>query len=273
MAESLPALDSALLEPLSRVLGDAANGQQLTRLLADVGLTDPLGERDTKWKRVHAAICEDRRRYQEANRTLVLVKAVLAPARFVGDMVRFEALREDANQLLAFAGYHLGKDGKLGRVKAATTLSEAQQRASRLKAQLVDRGVHPDVLRFCKQELVVENYFHAVFEATKSVADKIRSMSGLTGDGAELVDQAFGLGRTGLPILAFNSLQTETERSEQKGLLMLFKGMFGTFRNVTAHAPKITWDIDETDALDLLTLASFLHRRLDRSVRASSTAN
>ena len=34
---------------------------------------------------------------------------------------------------------------------------------------------------------------------------------------------------------------------------MLLKGMFGTFRNVTAHAPKIAWPIDEQDALDLLT--------------------
>ncbi|HEY4636890.1 MAG TPA: TIGR02391 family protein, partial [Burkholderiales bacterium] len=27
--------------------------------------------------------------------------------------------------------------------------------------------MHPDVLRFCRPELVQKNYFHAVFEATK----------------------------------------------------------------------------------------------------------
>jgi len=47
----------------------------------------------------------------------------------------------------------------------------------------------------------------------------------------------------------------------------LLKGMFGTFRNVAAHAPKISWPIKEEDALDLLTLASYLHRRLDDAVR------
>jgi uncharacterized protein (TIGR02391 family) len=41
-----------------------------------------------------------------------------------------------------------------------------------------------DVLRYCKEELVVDNYFHAVFEATKSVAEKVRSKTGLTTDGA-----------------------------------------------------------------------------------------
>jgi uncharacterized protein (TIGR02391 family) len=66
-----------------------------------------------------------------------------------------------------------------------------------------------------------------------------------------------------MPALAFNTLSNETERSEHTGLTMLIKGMFGTFRNTTAHAPKITWPIELEDALDLLTLASLLHRRLD----------
>jgi uncharacterized protein (TIGR02391 family) len=51
--------------------------------------------------------------------------------------------------------------------------------------------VHPDVLEFCKPELLEENYFHAVFEATKSVAEKIRVKTGLGKDGTELVDTAF----------------------------------------------------------------------------------
>lgn len=269
MADSLPPLDVALLEPLARILGDAASGSQLTRLFQDVGLNDPAGQRDTKWKRVHEAILDDHRRYQRANRTLQFTKAVMAPARFLENPGQFEALREQVNQVLAFAGYHLLADGRLAPAKAVTTISEARQRASRLRTELTNRRVHADVIRFCKEELVVPNYFHAVFEATKSVADKLRQKSGLTGDGAELVDNALGLGRTGCPLLAFNTLQTDTERSEQKGLAMLFKGMFGTFRNVTAHAPKITWAISEDDALDLLTMASFLHRRLDNCFRTS----
>lgn len=70
-----------------------------------------------------------------------------------------------------------------------------------------------------------------------------------------------------MPFLAFNSLQTDSERSEQKGLKNLMVGFFGTFRNTTAHAPKISWTMNEQDALDLLTMASFLHRRLDGAAR------
>ena len=96
--------------------------------------------------------------------------------------------------------------------------------------------MHSDVLKFCRAELVQDNYFHAVFEATKSVADKIRQLSGLTSDGAGLVDDAFGIPSGGHPRVAFNSLVTETEKSEHRGLMNLLKGLFGTFRNTTAHA-------------------------------------
>jgi uncharacterized protein (TIGR02391 family) len=183
----------------------------------------------------------------------------------------FENKRGELNQVLAFAGYQLGEDGKLHATQAAKTLTEAEQRAGLLRSELQRRNVHHDVLTFCRAELLQDNYFHAVFEATKSVAEKIRSRTGLTGDGSGLVDQAFGSGNAGMPFLAFNTLQTDTERSEHTGLMNLIKGMFSAFRNVTAHAPKIHWNVTEQDALDLLSIASLLHRRLDTAHRTPRT--
>lgn len=43
------------------------------------------------------------------------------------------------------------------------------------------------------------------------------------------------------------------------------KGMFSTFRNPAAHAPKVAWATSRSDALDILTLESMLHRRLDKA--------
>jgi uncharacterized protein (TIGR02391 family) len=43
------------------------------------------------------------------------------------------------------------------------------------------------------------------------------------------------------------------------------KGLFSTFRNPAAHAPKVAWATSRSDALDMLTLASMLHRRLDKA--------
>jgi uncharacterized protein (TIGR02391 family) len=166
----------------------------------------------------------------------------------------------------------LRDDGKIQAVKSVSTLTEARQRADELRRILRERDIHADVMLFCREELLVNNYFHAVFEATKSVAEKIRQKTGLTTDGSELVDTAFSF-RSGIPHLALNTLQTESEQSEQKGFVNLLKGLFGTFRNTTAHVPKITWPINKQDALDILSLVSLVHRRLDTAVAPQRIAS
>lgn len=64
-------------------------------------------------------------------------------------------------------------------------------------------------------------------------------------------------------MLAINPRGTVSERSEQSGFSNLVKGVFGMFRNTTAHEARIHWPMAKTDAEDLLTLVSLIHRRLD----------
>lgn len=258
---------------MCRVLAETASGltgSEIGHLLAQMGIGDPAPAL-TKWKRLSVALSQQQQRDGCGNRVLSFILEAMKPVRYVGKTEVFEARRLMLNHVLVFTGLELGKDGQLGRREAAKTLAEAEERAGRLRAELLKRNVHPDVLRFCRAELLQENCFHAVLEAAKSVADKIRAKTGLTGDGADLADAALALGKTGMPFLAFNSLRTESEQSEQKGLLNLMKGMFGTFRNPTAHAPKVSWNMTEQDALDLLTMASFCHRRLDNAARTPGT--
>lgn len=165
---------------------------------------------------------------------------------------------------------HIRDDGKVQWVKKAANLDEAMERATRVHAALASRKVHQDVLTFCKAEMFQKNYFHAVFEAMKSVSKKICDLSGLDGDGAELVDKAFGFRDTTSPVLRINPLTTETDRGEQRGFSNLLKGLFGTIRNPLAHNPKIEWDMTEQDALDVLTTLSLVHRKLDKATVKSS---
>ena len=62
----------------------------------------------------------------------------------------------------------------------------------------------------------------------KSVADKIRSRTGLTDDGATLVDRVLG---GNPPLLAINSYVSASELSEHRGFANLVRGTFGMFRN------------------------------------------
>lgn len=264
---AIPAFTDAQLESLAKILGECFTGSDLSRLLQSASLAEPADPPSTKWRRLLFVFQHYQAAHHVGNHIGAFLQVVLEPARWHGNATGLESTRGQVNEILAFSGLGVGEDGKLRSVQVAKTLTEAQRRVGRLRAELEKRGVHADVLRFCRVELLQENYFHAVLEATKSVGEKIRAKSGLTEDGAPLVDQAFGGDPTKLPILAFNTLRTPTEWSEHRGLMNLLKGLFGAFRNPTAHEPRISWAIDDTDAHDLLTLASLLHRRLDAATR------
>ena len=92
-----------------------------------------------------------------------------------------------------------------------------------------------------------------------------RAKTGLASDGAQLVDEVFTL-KNNLPPLAFNSLQTASERSAHTGyahFAHFARGVIAAFRNPTAHEAKIEFPLTEEDALDMLATISMVHRRLD----------
>jgi uncharacterized protein (TIGR02391 family) len=174
----------------------------------------------------------------------------------------FDKYRQKLNKILLFSGLEYGPDGQFRQVNKVKTLDEAEKRVETIRAKLKGRSIHHEVLKYCQAELMQDNYFHAVFEATKGLAQRIRDLTGVQLDGATLIDHVFSIER---PMLALNSLQTESERSEHKGFAMLLKGCFAAIRNPRAHEPKILWK-GEDDAVDYLTLLSMLHRKLDDAV-------
>ena len=257
----VPSLPEGQIESLARLLGDCGSGSDITRVLTHRGLIDH-SEESTKWRRLYWVFLDVQNRDRCANRILDFIQAFLTPARFVGRNEKFEAHRQALNTVLAFSGLEYGSDGKFRKRQAAQTLSESERRVNTIHAKFQGRRIHPEVLKYCRAELMQDNYFHAVFEATKGLAQRIRDMVGIQADGTALVDRVFSIER---PMLAMNTLQTETERSQHKGFAALLKGCFGAVRNPLAHEPKILWE-GEDDAADYLSLISLLHRKLDDCV-------
>jgi uncharacterized protein (TIGR02391 family) len=268
---TIPEFAPANLQALCDILGDTSSGltgSEIKNYLAACNIFDP-DPTLTKRHRLYIALSTKQNNDGCANHVIAFIQMAMNPVKHVHSPDYFEAEREKLNSALIFSGLKLRKDGAIETVTAARTLNEAQERAGVLRRALKDRKVHLDVLKFCRAELLDENYFHAVFEAAKSLAEKIRMLAGVSTDGGELVDNAFSFGSAAHPHprLAFNSLTTESEKSEQRGLMNLLKGIFGAFRNTTAHAPRIHWNVTEQDALDILTTISLMHRRLDQAVR------
>lgn len=257
----VPPLTKPQIESLAQALGNCGSGSEISSALCDLNLYDH-AEGQTKWRRLNEVFRGVQQRDGNANRLLTFVENFLAPTRFINRNEEFEAHRSEVNVVLAFSGIEYGPDGKFRQVPSARTLTEAETRASTIKSKFQGRRIHAQVLKYCQPELMDDNCFHAVFEATKGLAQRVREMSGEEGDGAALVDKVFS---TRQPRLAFNTLQTESERSEHTGFATLMKGCFAAVRNPLAHEPKILWS-GEDDAADYFTLISLLHRKLDDCV-------
>jgi uncharacterized protein (TIGR02391 family) len=256
------------LEALSKSLGECGSASDITRILNDLEIKDNSQE-STKWKRLYWVFTDLQKQHNCANHIFGFIQSFMNPVRFVGRKEEFEENREKLNTILIFSGFEYGEDGNFRKCKNARTLTEAEKRLRTIQSKFEGRKIHPEVVKYCKAELLQDNYFHAVFEATKGLAQRIRDMSGIERDGAALVDKVFAVEK---PILAINSLRTETEKSEHKGFAMLLKGCFGAIRNPLAHEPKILWE-GEDDAADYLSLISLLHRKLDNCVPTNFNKN
>lgn len=253
------------IEAIADSLGDTADGLTGTEigLLLDNARIADVAPGITKRKRLLNAFVNSQNQLGHRKHILAFIRFAMKPERYARSPERFEPMRANLNRGLVFAGLQVEESGELVSSERASTLPDAIRRANDLRADLTGRGVHPDILAFCRAELVGDNYFHAVLEATKSVAAKPRDRTGPTDDGAALVDRALG---GNPPMLAINALADESQLSEQRGFANLVKGVFGMFRNTTAHAPRVLWSMTRSDAEDLLSVASLIHRRLDAAV-------
>lgn len=202
------------IEALAKMLGDCGTSSDISRILDDRGLVDLSGH-STKWRRLYWVFLNSQKETRSANQVLDFIQAFLTPTRFVGRINEFNTHRLNVNIVLAFSGMELGADGLFRNLQVAKTLEEAEKRVRTIRAKFQGRSIHPEVLKYCRVELLQDNYFHAVFEATKGLAQRIRELSGIQADGAALIDRAFAIDR---PILAINTLRTDTEKSEHKAL-------------------------------------------------------
>jgi len=129
--------------------------------------------------------------------------------------------------------------------------------------------LHPKI-KNVSEKLFRDGYFKiAIQDALVETIDYVKQKSGhpkktVNGkekelDGDELMQRVFGCDERN-PIIKFNSLSTNLEKAEQRGLMYLYKGIVGV-RDKKAHLNFIQKDYLKT--LDYLALASLLMRLLD----------
>lgn len=257
-------LTQVVIENIANILGDTNEGftgSEIHNFLIQSQIED-IDPTNTKRIRLYNAFAASHNKEKCSNNILKFIQVSLAPARFVNNIERFETLRGKVNQQLAFCGYCYMPDGTFNSIKKASTIEDVKIKAVNLKKEIEQRNGHVELIKYCKEELLANNYFHAVFEANKGLLERIRELSGCNTDGNELIEYVFS---TKNPILIINNFITDSEKNEHRGFCNILKGLCGMFRNPTAHEPKIYWSIEEQDALEILGVISYCHRRLDKA--------
>lgn len=257
--------DEITLRNLSNIVSGILTHRQISEHLHSASITDT-GEGSNKSDRLFYSLKARQKQDNCGNNVLSFVTKILNPKRY-SDEAEFERHRTSINEKLVYDGIEIDKAGIPKQVNKAKTISEAKNRSLKIKEKVHGIGVHLDILPYCEEEWLKENYFHAILEITKSVASKLRQKSGYTSDGAELVDECFGLGKDNKPMLAFNTLRTDSEQSEHKGFGNFIKGFFSMYRNPKAHDPKLFEDTQLTEMTEVLVVATIIQNKLDATFK------
>jgi uncharacterized protein (TIGR02391 family) len=168
-----------------------------------------------------------------------------------------DELRDDLVEKLARRGWYVAEGNLvIGDPAKGKRVRSPILRDARLAA------LHPDILAVAQQLFRDGHQAAAVFEAAKSVHKRVKNMTGLSGDGAGLMGNAF---RDDQPALVLADLTTQTGKDIQAGYRFLFMGSQQAIRNPAAHEQFGRMDDDE--AFELLGLASHLMRKLDAASR------
>jgi uncharacterized protein (TIGR02391 family) len=127
--------------------------------------------------------------------------------------------------------------------------------------------IHPAIEIVARSRFEAGHYADAVEWALKVVAEEVRTRTGLTLDGASLMNTAFSLKK---PLLVFDDSIPETKASMQQGYMQIFAGTMTGIRNPKAHGMV---QLDEVRCIHFLFLASLLRHKLDEATPANSGAS
>jgi len=135
--------------------------------------------------------------------------------------------------------------------------------------QLHWRHLHQKVKDRVKHYYSHQQYGEAASQGVQIYCEIIRKLTGKMEDGSDLVNSVFG-GKPfdKPPLVQLNDLKTESEKNIQEGQGHLSRGVVTGFRNPLSHAPidsSVPAIFSELDCLNILSLVSYLLKRLDRA--------
>jgi uncharacterized protein (TIGR02391 family) len=164
------------------------------------------------------------------------------------------------------------EDGLVNAIVKLTSLIETleekieetpEEPSVRAKRTFRESNIHPELIKGIGKLFEDGHYANAVEDACK-ILEMFVQMRSMRPDlsGTDLMQKVFSPKN---PILKFNELKTETDLSEQQGMMFLYAGAMLALRNPRAHSIRVD---DPENALDIILLISLLLKSLDNTTRA-----
>src|SRR6266446_9048504 len=138
----IPTFSDSQLEQIANTLVEGISHRELSNLFERCAIKEQGGT--PRWERLFLALRIRQSQDRCGNNVVAFIQAAMDPVRFIGKEETFTSIQSQLNQVLSFGGLRLRDDGKLAESGTARTLSEAQEKAGRLRKTLRDRNVHPD---------------------------------------------------------------------------------------------------------------------------------
>ena len=213
--------------------------------------------------KLYNSLVENYNQTKSVNGIIRFLEIVYDPSRYTNSLNSYEKELEEINRFLIQMGISINNEGKVLCVAKAKTLDEVEERINKLKHEIQLRGLHKKVMEYCNRELLSKDYYHAIFEASKGVFERIRNMTNLSLDGFALIEKVFNQSN---PILLIenNYLSNENEKNIYFGNVYLLKYLSKALRNPIAHIPRKNMKDELADCLEILSTISLAHKFLDQ---------
>lgn len=247
-------LNDRSIDALSKVFSDSLVGREINNILQECNIE--IIDGSSKAKKLYSSFINYKNKYNSSNSIMNFITSVLNPVNYVSsENNKYMELLEKVNKILITEGLKIDENNNIVEVEKVSNINEIEKRVNSI------RKIHSEVLKYCKEDYLRKDYYDTVFEASKSLGERVRDLSGLNTDGTELFQTAFSRKN---PLIVLNQLNTESEINEYNGLKELLLSICHLVRNPTAHTPKINWKMNEDEAIDILSIISFAHNYLDK---------
>ncbi len=144
-----PVMQPYHIESVCRIIGatdEGLTGAEISKILSDCKTLD-ISPNSTKWRRLYNAFITSQNSKKCSNQILNFLSASMQPSRYIGYDELFYLRLNKLNKCLSFVGLELTKESKYRNVNKATTLTDAQQRASHYKSKLELRNTNPEIMK------------------------------------------------------------------------------------------------------------------------------